>query len=291
MCSTNHPIRPCFRSRSCRLRDHHCGLSTGDAWVHQVHPGRRNPRRWTEMDKSLRETFEKRQLGQSSGESEPEGWCTWAGASEMTGFVGFWLRQKTFFHHICMFCMFCVSSACSVPSLLRTPPDSPGHLDQHRQDVLILQIHRIWKRRLLSDHRGCRQGCEGVETFVFRQSGGHIFETNHFEILRILWCVKFLKSELWDFLVILVLHTFAGCFSWIKLLELPKKWPFYHGRRKPCRWWTSRERPSTLWIRSMSWNLMGRAAMSLCWSLMDMPCRSWGLHRTLMRLSAGIEGK
>ena len=153
----------------------------------------------TEMDKSLRETFEKRQLGQSSGESEPEGWCTWAGASEMTGFVGFWLRRKTFFHHICMFCMFCVSSACSVPSLLRTPPDSPGHLDQHRQDVLILQIHRIWKRRLLSDHRGCRQGCEGVETFVFRQSGGHIFETKHFEILRILWCVKFLKSELWDF--------------------------------------------------------------------------------------------
>ena len=113
--------------------------------------------------------------------------------------LDFGCAKKTFFHHICMFCMFCVSSACSVPSLLRTPPDSPGHLDQHRQDVLILQIHRIWKRRLLSDHRGCRQGCEGVETFVFRQSGGHIFETKHFEILRILWCVKFLKSELWDF--------------------------------------------------------------------------------------------
>lgn len=98
----------------------------------------------------------------------------------------------------------------------------------------------------------------------------HMFETFWNEIPSV-------KSELWDFWWLL-LAVFL-----FKLLKLPW-WPFHYGnRRKPCRWWTSRERPSTLWIRSMSWNLMGRAAMSPCWSRMDMPCRSWGLHRTLMR--------
>ena len=93
---------------------------------------------------------EKRQLGQSfSGESEPEGWCTWAGARWLD-LLDFGCEKKSFFYIAC--------SACSVPS----PRIPPGHLDQHRQDVLILQIHRIWKRRLLSDHRGCRQGCQGV---------------------------------------------------------------------------------------------------------------------------------
>ena len=231
MCSTNHPIRPCFRSRSCRLRDHHCGLSTGDAWVHQVHPGRRNPRRWTNRYAKL--------LRNASSDKVQENLSLKVDALEQElarwlDLLDFGCAEKRFF--ITFACFAC--SAC-LPHVLFL------HFCEHHQthqDTLT----NIAKTSLSSKFIGsesavfCQIIVDAVKAVkvwkrLFSANPGVTYLKRN--ILKSwesfgVWNFWNLNSEI--FLVILVLHTFAGCFSWIKLLELPKSGPFTMAAANPA---------------------------------------------------------